>query len=239
MDVFRAFAWIAELSLTIYGWVLIAVILLSWVQPDPSNPIVVFLHRITSPYFRWVGGILPAKLRFFGVYFALLLVWWAKIFIPSTMLTCGLFFTGVIGPASAAVRVGGHFILASIITAKSAASFFILLLIVWFVLTLVHPQVQNPIVRTVYLLVDFIITPLQRRLPRMRVDISPLVAAALIWLVSTFALSPIAYLGSSLGSIHHIRESWLSAPFSPQVPQQPKSAHPLLSPEPSQQQKIY
>jgi YggT family protein len=40
--------------ITIYIWVLIIAALLSFVNPDPHNPIVQFLHRITNPAYSFV-----------------------------------------------------------------------------------------------------------------------------------------------------------------------------------------
>jgi YggT family protein len=40
--------------LTVYMWVIIVNALLSFVNPDPYNPVVQFLHRITEPAYRVV-----------------------------------------------------------------------------------------------------------------------------------------------------------------------------------------
>ena len=40
--------------INIYIWVLIIAALLSFVNPDPYNPIVQFLHRITQPAYAFV-----------------------------------------------------------------------------------------------------------------------------------------------------------------------------------------
>jgi YggT family protein len=40
--------------INIYIWVLIIAALLSFVNPDPYNPIVQFLHRITQPAYIFV-----------------------------------------------------------------------------------------------------------------------------------------------------------------------------------------
>ena len=39
----------------IYIWVVIIAALLSFVNPDPHNPIVQFLYRITNPAYLFVG----------------------------------------------------------------------------------------------------------------------------------------------------------------------------------------
>lgn len=45
--------------LTIYIWVIIIAALLSWVRPDPYNPIVQFLTRITTPAYHLVRRMMP------------------------------------------------------------------------------------------------------------------------------------------------------------------------------------
>ncbi|MEE8588166.1 MAG: YggT family protein [Sulfurimonadaceae bacterium] len=45
--------------LTIYIWVIIIAAVLSWVRPDPYNPIVQFLTRITSPAYHLVRRMMP------------------------------------------------------------------------------------------------------------------------------------------------------------------------------------
>ena len=45
--------------LDVYGWVVIAAALISWVSPDPRNPIVMFLRQVTEPVLRPVRNLLP------------------------------------------------------------------------------------------------------------------------------------------------------------------------------------
>jgi YggT family protein len=45
--------------LQLYSWVIIASALISWVSPDPRNPIVMFLHRATEPVLAPVRRLLP------------------------------------------------------------------------------------------------------------------------------------------------------------------------------------
>ena len=50
--------------LYIYMWVIIIKALLSWVSPDPYNPIVRFINDITEPVLNKVGLILPVGSSF-------------------------------------------------------------------------------------------------------------------------------------------------------------------------------
>lgn len=45
--------------LDIYTWVIIIRALISWVSPDPYNPIVQILHRVTEPVLRPVRRLIP------------------------------------------------------------------------------------------------------------------------------------------------------------------------------------
>lgn len=44
-----AVAKIIHIVLDIYMWIIIARVLISWVNPDPYNQIVQFLYRVTEP----------------------------------------------------------------------------------------------------------------------------------------------------------------------------------------------
>lgn len=45
--------------LEIYTWVIIAAAVMSWVNPNPRNPIVMFLRRVTEPVLEPVRRLLP------------------------------------------------------------------------------------------------------------------------------------------------------------------------------------
>ncbi len=50
---------IIDAVLTIYYWLIIVNALLSWVNPDPYNPAVRFLNRVTEPVLAPVRRVLP------------------------------------------------------------------------------------------------------------------------------------------------------------------------------------
>lgn len=58
-NVLLGLATVLDYALWFYMWIIIARALISWVNPDPWNPIVQFLDRATepvlSPIRRWVG----------------------------------------------------------------------------------------------------------------------------------------------------------------------------------------
>ena len=54
-----AVARLLELVLWAYFWIIIARAVLSWVNPDPFNPIVRFLYRETEPVLRPIRRRMP------------------------------------------------------------------------------------------------------------------------------------------------------------------------------------
>ncbi len=57
-----AVANILDILLDIYKWVVIIAALISWVNPDPYNPIVRFLHSVTDPVLRPIRRLIGHRL---------------------------------------------------------------------------------------------------------------------------------------------------------------------------------
>lgn len=55
----EALAYVLGLGLDIYMWLIIARAILSWVNPDPYNPIVRFLYNVTEPVLSYLRRRLP------------------------------------------------------------------------------------------------------------------------------------------------------------------------------------
>jgi len=58
-NLLHAIASVIDTLLSLYFWVVIISALLSWVNPDPYNPIVRILHNLTEPVFYRVRKWLP------------------------------------------------------------------------------------------------------------------------------------------------------------------------------------
>jgi YggT family protein len=54
-----ALAKVIDIVLTIYMWIIVFRALISWVNPDPYNQIVVFLYRFTEPLLGPIRRRLP------------------------------------------------------------------------------------------------------------------------------------------------------------------------------------
>lgn len=56
-----ALARILDIILTVYMWIIIFRAVISWVNADPYNKIVIFLYRVTEPVLRPVRRIIPLR----------------------------------------------------------------------------------------------------------------------------------------------------------------------------------
>jgi YggT family protein len=74
-----ALARVIEVVLTLYMWIVIAGAVLSWVHPDPYNPIVRFIHNVTEPVLYRIRRSLPVS--FSGIDFSPLVVIFAIMFL--------------------------------------------------------------------------------------------------------------------------------------------------------------
>ena len=73
-----AIAKVLDIVLTIFMWIVIARAVLSWVSPDPYNPIVRFIHKVTEPVLFQIRRRIPVN--FGGIDFSPIIVFLAIIF---------------------------------------------------------------------------------------------------------------------------------------------------------------
>ena len=78
-NLLTAITKILDVVLVIFMWIVIARAILSWVSPDPYNPIVRFIHNITEPLLFQIRKRIP--LNFGGIDFSPILVLLAVIFL--------------------------------------------------------------------------------------------------------------------------------------------------------------
>ncbi|SFM62197.1 YggT family protein [Thermodesulforhabdus norvegica] len=83
----EALATVVYLVLNLYMWVVIIRALISWVNPDPYNPIVRFLYAVTDPILNAIRRRLPVV--FSGIDFSPLLlilaIYFLQIFLVQSM----------------------------------------------------------------------------------------------------------------------------------------------------------
>ena len=83
-----ALAKIIDIGLPIYMWIIIGRALISWVNPDPYNPIVTFLYRATEPVLAPIRRWIP--LRGMGIdispIIVILIIYFLQMFLVKTMI---------------------------------------------------------------------------------------------------------------------------------------------------------
>ena len=79
-----ALATVISIVLNLYMWIIIARAILSWVSPDPYNPIVRFIHNITEPVLYQVRKRLPVN--FGGIDVSPIVVLLAIIFLQNFLV---------------------------------------------------------------------------------------------------------------------------------------------------------
>jgi len=75
----QAVALVLNYVLIFFMWLIVARAVLSWVNPDPYNPIVRFIHNVTEPVLHRVREKIPVD--FGGIDFAPIIVFLAIIFL--------------------------------------------------------------------------------------------------------------------------------------------------------------
>lgn len=86
-NLITAIATILDYALSIANWLIIVRALLSWVSPDPYNPIVQFLYKTTEPILSPFRRVIPMHNVGLDIspIFALLFIWFLKLFFIRTL----------------------------------------------------------------------------------------------------------------------------------------------------------
>jgi len=83
-----ALARVLDIGLNLYMWIIIAQAVISWVNPDPYNPIVRFMHSVTEPVLYNIRRLIPVY--FGGLDFspiiAILVIIFLKTFLVQSLI---------------------------------------------------------------------------------------------------------------------------------------------------------
>lgn len=79
-------ASVLNMVLSLYMWIIIIRAILSWVGPDPYNPIVRFLHAATDPVLDRVRQLLPFPTVYGGIDLTPIAVFVIIIFLQSFLV---------------------------------------------------------------------------------------------------------------------------------------------------------
>jgi YggT family protein len=79
-----AAAKVMDVVLLFFMWIVIARAVLSWVNPDPYNPIVRFIHNVTEPVLYPIRSKLPVN--YGGIDFSPIIVFLGVIFLRTFLV---------------------------------------------------------------------------------------------------------------------------------------------------------
>ncbi|MCX5857666.1 MAG: YggT family protein [Deltaproteobacteria bacterium] len=83
-----ALAKIIDMGLTLYLWLIIGRAIISWVNPDPYNPIVTFLYRVTEPVMAPIRRLIP--MRGMGIdispIIVIMIIYFLQMFLVKTII---------------------------------------------------------------------------------------------------------------------------------------------------------
>ncbi len=83
-------ARMVELILSILYWLILIRALVSWVNPDPFNPLVQFLNRTTEPILQPIRRFLPPMGIDISPIIAFLAIIFLKSFLVATLFDLGM-----------------------------------------------------------------------------------------------------------------------------------------------------
>jgi YggT family protein len=84
-NLLTALAMVIDYALIIFMWIVVARAVLSWVNPDPYNPIVRFIHNVTEPVLYQIRRRLPVN--FGGIDLSPLIVFLIIIFLRKFLVS--------------------------------------------------------------------------------------------------------------------------------------------------------
>jgi len=175
-------------ALTVYLYIIIIGAFISWVNPDPYNPLVRFLRKATEPLFFWLRRNMPVIV--YGIDFSPIIAIMLVLFIDYTFVPM-IQEQGNIVP---------NILIGTGMTLLSFLNSYMFIVIIAAVISWVSPSPYNPIVRILSAFTEPVFSWLRRRLPLVvgGFDLSPIVVIVLINVINYLVLNRLIHLGQIL-----------------------------------------
>jgi len=196
----KALADFIHYGIFIYTLCIIVRALISWLSPDPYNPAVQFLYRITDPVYDRVRQLIP--MNFGGLDFSPIIIICLLQFID--MLTQNIFggiSASLLGPhAFHGTHVIAYLFVAIAGIIRSIIWVLTILFIIRAILSFINPDPYNPIVQFIYRATEPCLEYFRARLPLVYedFDLSPLLVLLLLFLLKSFVLSLLYSVSGSI-----------------------------------------
>ena len=175
---------------TFFGLYILAVLLrllLQWVRADFYNPLSQFIVKITNPPLKPLRRIIPG---------------WGGIDIASVLLLIVLQVAEqFLSNTALGIRmpVGGLLIVSCAELLSLLINVFIGAILIQVILSWVTPGSYNPLIGLVHRIAEPMLGPARRIIPPISgIDLSPLVALAVLQLLKILLVAPLANLGQHL-----------------------------------------
>jgi YggT family protein len=86
-NLISAVATVLDLVLNAYYWVVLIYAVMSWVSPDPGNPIVRFLHAVVDPFLDAIRRLLPFVVGSidFSPFIGILIIFFTQRFVVGSL----------------------------------------------------------------------------------------------------------------------------------------------------------
>jgi YggT family protein len=192
----RLIADILNILIMVYIWVIIIRALISWVNPNPFNPVVKFLRDITDPI------LVPAR-RLFPVggmidlspIIVILILLFFRIMIVQT-----LYYISIASQNIEWLVILGIFVYAVAMMLNMIINVIIFIVIVRAILSWISPDPRNPIVLSIYALSEPFLRPIKRIIPPIgMMDLSPVIVILILFLLKFALVNPLFVLQFHLG----------------------------------------
>ena len=181
---------IIYLVFTIYVWLIVARVLLSWINPNPYSPVMRFLGKISDPVLNKARRLFPLTLGGFDFSPILAIM---VIHLTGVVLGQWLMQIGQGMPASVVVPILAVSLMNFI---SSIVWLLIVLMGIRFIVALVQPSPYNILVRIIYGITEPLLSPLRRFFPPLGrgLDLRPV-----IFLLALFFLQWVVIKSSYIG----------------------------------------
>ena len=95
-DLIIAVAKVVDTLLELYKWIIIVAALITWVNPDPYNPIIKFLRSVTEPVFRPIRKLIGYRLGPIDIspLIVILVIIFLQLFVVKSLIKIGFQFGG-------------------------------------------------------------------------------------------------------------------------------------------------
>jgi len=90
-NLFSGIAYVLDMLLNLYFWVIFARAVLSWIRPDPYNPIVRTICKLVDPVTYRISKIIPTRIGMVDIapFILMLAIIFAQKFLVATLFDFG------------------------------------------------------------------------------------------------------------------------------------------------------